>query len=148
MQNRKITVNRLRLITQLKENLTQHRVVFAQAMAGYITKATEKLAQEQVLAVKLVEARFLAAKRQLDEFDPLLADQTPDNWKIMDAVIIALPVPRDYSEAYEAAIDAAIWETGETMVLSYAEFQCFVRDIWDWKSAFEAVTFQYMARRN
>lgn len=42
-----------------------------------------------------------------------------------------------------AAIDMAKWDIRETLVLTHAEFTCFVRDQWDWKSGFEAVSMLY-----
>lgn len=39
------------------------------------------------------------------------------------------------------------WDVNETMKLSAAEFNCFVRDEWDWKPNFEAVSAIYKAKR-
>ena len=56
-------------------------------------------------------------------------------------------VPRCFKDEYDDAIDMAKWDVRETLVLTYAEFTCFVRDEWDWKSGFEAVSMIYKAMK-
>ena len=48
-------------------------------------------------------------------------------------------------DAMDAAIDMAKWDVRETLELTHAEFTCFVRDQWDWKSGFEAISQIYRA---
>ena len=66
---------------------------------------------------------------------------------LVEDVTIQMKVPRSYAKEYEAAIDMAEWDVRETLELTHAEFTCFVRDQWDWKSGFEAVSNLYKNSR-
>ena len=61
----------------------------------------------------------------------------------IDGISVEMKVPRSYAKEYDAAIDMAKWDVRETLELSHAEFTCFVRDQWDWKAGFEAVSMLY-----
>ena len=52
-------------------------------------------------------------------------------------------MPRSYEEEYDAAIDMAKWDVRTTLELTYAEFNCFVRDQWDWQSDFQVTNALY-----
>lgn len=146
LQARKVTVERKRLLEQLRENRAQHLQRYGEAIAGYVQQVKAKMHEEYERGMAGAARQFTKVLAQVDEFDPLRPELTRDTWKVTDSISVTLAVPRNYIDMYDAAIAIAEWETGAEMELSYAEFQCFVRDEWDWKDEFSRVTMSYGAQ--
>lgn len=143
LEKRVVEVDREALLTKLHENKAKHIADYNEAKAAY----------KQVLLNKISEA-FEAARDKLDErqtklvrkVNALTDDQISeqqDYVAIVDAISIEMKVPRCYVDEYDAAIAIAEHDVNPTLKLSYAEFTCFIRDQWDWKSGFDAVSTMY-----
>ena len=104
--------------------------------------ATAKLNEAKQAATRRIEMNFKKIKSDLEDFQD--GDQRSDYITLIQQENLYLPVPRNYSEAYDAAIDLAEWDVNDTLVLTYAEFQCFVRDEWDWTEEFVGNTCMYL----
>lgn len=116
-----VTVLRKDLLNTLQENLTLHKELFAESMKGY---KDAKISRMNDLS--------LAASQATRE-------NTQPNRKAVHEAYNAyahLSVPQDHSESYELAIEIMKWETEEKIELNINDFQCYVRDRWDWKNSF------------
>lgn len=146
IQNRKVTVNRHNLIEKLKENRLKHIKEYQEAAAAYKAAARELLDNEyEKIKIKIAES-YGNIHSGINNFDANNPSATPDHWTITNSASVTLKVPRNFVDLYDSAIAIAQWDVCDTMELSYAEFQCFVRDEWDWKPEFEAVSAIYKAK--
>ena len=145
MQERKVEVKREKLLVQLEDYKESHIADYEEAMQGYKESLREKIRE----AFEAAKTELMTAwSEQLDRVDNLQPEDIPDQpdfLPLMNSVSVQMQVPRCYAAEYDAAIDMAKWETNETLKLTYAEFQCFVRDQWDWTDGFAAVTQMYKA---
>jgi hypothetical protein len=145
-EERTIEVNRKDLITKLKENLTKHRESYKAALAGYKAMALQKLEEGYEQAKIKLDKNLERGKLALSQFDPDDPSGVSDYLTLVEAISISLKVPLDYSKEYEAAIDMAEWDVRDTLELTHAKFQCFVRDQWTWTRDFESINFTYTGR--
>lgn len=125
-----VTVNREKLLLTLNENLKTHKELFTEAMAGY---EDAKLTKMSNLATATSQAT---------------RENTQSNRKAVHeayADYAHLSRPQDNSESYELAIEIMKWETEEKIELNINDFQCYVRDRWNWKDAFKGSISTYAA---
>ena len=54
-----------------------------------------------------------------------------------------LSAPEDHTADYDAAIEMLEWHEEPQVVLSVHEFQCYVRNKWDWTSRHRATVAAY-----
>ena len=142
---RTVEVNRVALIEALKENREKHIKEYEEAMAGYKSRLLESIDsafEEAKCSLEKQYEKTVEKVRNLTDDD--IAKQS-DFMTLVDSVTVEMKVPRSYASEYDAAIDVAMWDVRETLELSHAEFTCFVRDSWEWKSRFEAVSAMYKA---
>lgn len=142
-EKRTVEVNRLSLVRTLETNLKSHIAAYKAAVKGYRDAAMEKLRHERERAAEKLEKQMELALSTINDFDEDNPTDTPDYLTLVREVSIRMEVPRNYAAEYEAAIDMAKWDVRETLELTHAEFQCFVRDKWDWKRSFLEVTGMY-----
>lgn len=146
-EKREIEVNRLKLIETLRTNREKHVKDYEEAKAGY-----------KAILLKKVDEEFDNAKRTLAKSHEKTRDKVAnlkeediekqrDSFTLVDAIYIEMKVPRCFKKEYDAAIDMATWDVRETLTLTYAEFTCFVRDEWDWKSGFDAISQIYKSSK-
>ena len=94
-----------------------------------------------------LEKQYEEAKRHVACLTDAEIENQRDVITLLDAFHVEMKVPRCFKKEYDAAIDMARWDVRETLVLTYAEFTCFVRDEWDWKRGFDAITAVYKAAK-
>lgn len=143
LQSREVEVNRKSLIDTLKKNKESHIKTYNESLTGYKKAATAKLKEDGLAATTQLEKRLKQVEADIEEFDPEKPHEFSDHFILIQQVVMTLPVPQSYAAEYEAAIDIAKWDVNDTMKLTFAEFQCFVRDEWDWKSEFLAISKSY-----
>ena len=141
--DRKVKVKRDRLLKQLKENREKHGKEYKLAMEGYKASALEKLTKAHEDAKIELGKNIETARKKLEEFTPETAHKYNDYITLVHAVNIELKVPRNYTKEYDAAIAMMEWEEELVVELTNAEFQCFVRDIWDWTEDFQVTNAMY-----
>jgi hypothetical protein len=144
LRQRKVEVNRAKLIETLKLNREKHIKEYEEAKAGYKSALLEKLENAVEEARKNIEKQYGKRKAEIGELTDDDISTQEDYVRLLDAVTIQMKVPRSYAKEYDAAIDIATWDVRETLELSNAEFTCFVRDEWDWKTEFAATSQMYM----
>ena len=143
LQSRIVEVDRIKLIETLEANRGSHVEKYEQAVLGYKEAAMQALKEQYDQATQKLEAAYNRATMRIREINRADLEKGADHIVLMKEVKVALPVPRNFSDAYDVAISMAQWETKSTIKLTYAEFQCFIRDEWDWKADFEEVFSNY-----
>lgn len=145
-EKRKVEVNRLKLVGTLKANLQKHVAEYNEAMAGYKAELLDKINK----AFDKAEQQLAVDRKKMADKVAAFTDEDirkqDDYITLVNPIGVEMKVPRSYAKEYEAAIDMAEWDVRETLELTHAEFTCFVRDEWDWKSEFEAITSIYNKR--
>lgn len=109
------TVDRLDLLSKLRENLANHSKIVEEARAGYIEKARKELEErlKDIEKGKLVNLTF------------------------------GLYPPQDYSSVYKTSISMLEWNKSDTVELEADEFRQLVEDQWDWTQGFLASNVGY-----
>jgi len=142
-ETRTVEVNRIKLIATLEANRVKHIQDFNEAMTGYKAALLGKIDEAFSDAKKQLEVKYQKTKERVTEFNDADIAKQRDSFSILDGIAVEMRVPRSYVKEYDAAIDIAKWDVNDTLELTHAEFTCFVRDEWDWKSGFEAVSTMY-----
>lgn len=142
-ERRIVEVDRQKLIETLMANRTKHIADYEEAMAGYKTILLSKIDEAFDDAKKQLEVRYEKTRNKVVLFTDADIAKQRDSFVIIDGIVVEMKVPRSYAAEYDAAIDIAKWDVKPTLELTHAEFTCFVRDQWDWKSGFDAVSNLY-----
>lgn len=142
-KERKIEVNRAKLIEILKSNRDKHGKDYLEAVDGYKEMAINKLQEAHEEAKKTLEKNVVKGLESLNDFDAANPKKGSDYLTLVNAIHVELKVPRNFTDKYDAAIDMAVWDVRETLELTQAEFQCFVRDIWEWSEDFRVTNTMY-----
>lgn len=144
-EQRKVEVNRIKLLETLEGNLKKHVQDYQDAMAGYKSTLLVKIDQAFEQAKDALQLKYGRLKTKVQALTDAAIEKQWDTIELVEAITIDMKVPRCFAKEYEAAIDMAKWDVRETLELTHAEFTCFVRDQWDWKSGFDAVSMLYKA---
>lgn len=142
-EKRITTVNRNELLNKLCDNLKKHIKDYDEAMKGYKSVLLSKIDLAFTKARKDLEAKNIAVVDKVRGLTDEDITKQSDRFIILDTIYVDMKVPRSYADEYRAAIDLFTWEVEETVELSYAEFGCFVRDMWDWQLEFKAISAMY-----
>jgi Fe2+ transport system protein B len=143
-RRREVRVDKQKLKATLAANLKQHEANYKEAVEGYKEQAKKKLNKAHEKAKKALEENVGKLLTKIEGFDPSERLHQTDHVTLVESISMSLAVPRNFADHYRAAIAMAEWETAPTIVLSGEEFQCFVRDIWDWTDEFRMSTAAYM----
>lgn len=113
----RITLDKGLLIEKITENRDAHRAIFERAQERYRAKL-----------IAILDERLAAARRgsKVDHY-------------------IRIPVPVDYTNEYDAALEALSWELNKEVILDQAMFNRLVRNDWEWAADFVANTQSYIA---
>lgn len=144
-EKRTVEVDRIKLIATLESNREKHLAEYKEAMEGYKSTLLTKIEEAYVDAKKQIKNEYDRIKAKVGKLTDEDIARQRDSVVLLDGIVVEMKVPRSYVKEYDAAIDMARWDVRETLDLTHAEFTCFVRDQWDWKSGFEAVSMMYKA---
>lgn len=145
MKERTIEVDRKKLVATLKENRKKHVEDYQVSISGYRVMAIEKLKSGYEAAKVKLEKNLKKGIASLEEFDPANPSAASDYLTLVEGIQVSLKVPRSYANEYDTAIDMAEWDVRDTLELTHAEFQCFVRDEWTWTTDFLVTNSTYRA---
>jgi len=143
--NRITKVERSRLLDTLRENKKKHIQEYEAALAGYSEMA--KIKAEDLF--KSAEQQLKEARenfnKNIEKFDPN-DSKTAEKISgiIIQGIYLDLPVPKNFSEAYDTAITQMDWETEDIVEITTAEIECFIRDRWDWSLEFTMSNSMYL----
>lgn len=133
MEYRKIEVDRINLIQTLETNKKKHVEEYNAAVDAYKDAVLIKLNDLYNESKEEIEKRFNDIKSDFSNPD---AKDLPSDLFISTYRAINVPRPQSHEKDYNAAIDMAKFDVRSTLELTFNEFQCFVRDEWDWKKEF------------
>ncbi|MNK09880.1 hypothetical protein D3C87_278640 [compost metagenome] len=119
--SRTITVNRLKLIEQLKNNLVTHIKDHEEAVVGYQVKLVADLEKALLVAKSLHSSKLAEVKPVRFDF------------------------PRSYEKEYIDAIAMLEWSVGENIELDQTTFKQYVQNEWAWSQSFELTNTMYKA---
>jgi len=142
-KKRVVEVKREDLLEKLKANKVKHIAEYEEALTGYKVVAQGRLKDAYEKASIRLDERAEAAMKKIETFDPAAPENTSGYIVLVDQIGIKLEVPHNFSDDYDAAIDMMSWDIRDTIELTHAEFQCFVRDVWDWSGGFATVSALY-----
>lgn len=140
---REVEVERLELLKKLRENKEEHIKQYEAAISGYKDAVLTQLEDKVQKAKEKLEKRYQESKDRISKFSQEELEDFGDYINLIDSITINLPLPRNYAEHYDLAIDMIQWDVRPNVILTGAEFQCFVRNEWDWKFDFENVSKMY-----
>ncbi len=143
---RDVHVKRERLLETLRSNKQKHIQAYLEAMDGYKEEAFRRLERAVEKARVRLEKSYIEAKAKIESFDPNDPATTIDRLTLVNPEYLDLPLPACYDKAYESAIVSAEWDDREVLELTHAQFECFVRDIWDWTDEFTTVSAMYFRK--
>ena len=148
--DRKVIVNRERLLKMLRANLANHLDDYTDAVddytdavEGYKEEAVAKLQVGMEKAKEKITKAYYRTLSEIENFDP---SQASDVIVFCEAVRCDLVAPKNFSDAYEQAIEMLEWEERDEVELSSYEFRCFVMDKWDWQDEFVASNARYFKK--
>lgn len=118
---RSVTVDRLKLIEQLKANLIKHVADYKEAVIGYKIKIHADV------------------KHKLEQIE-LASDE-----EALEIKAISFNPPRSYEKEYTDAITMLEWQVGDTVELDQTAFKQFVQNEWTWSGQFEVMNSTYKA---
>ena len=144
-EKRMIEVNRDELVARLKFNREKHIEDYDEAMAGYKSVLLSKIDMAFADAKKHLDKQYEKTRSRILAFTDADIEKQRDVFTLIEDITVEMKVPRSYAKDYDAAIAMAEWDVRKTLELTHAEFTCFVRDLWDWKSGFEAISMIYKA---
>lgn len=133
MMNREVEVDKTKLIATLNENLHKHQQEYETAMLGYKMSLRAKVEEAFRSAQTTLSKNIDKLYNDIDSLTDEKIQKQPERIKIVDNLYVDMKVPHSYAKEYQTAIDLATWDVNPTLTLSYAEFNCFIRDEWDWK---------------
>lgn len=142
-ESRTVKVDRELLIKTLVENRKKHIENYNNAMVGYKDALLLNIDRAFSDAKVTIEEKYKNTRNRVLKFKEEDIAKQRDHFSLVDSITVEMKVPKSFAKDYDAAIDMAKWDVRETLELTHAEFTCFVRDEWDWKSGFEAISMQY-----
>lgn len=123
-----VQVDREKLLATLKSNLAKHKKEYEEAVEGFKASRLELIKTIQAAATLAVNENTSFARKGLESaFEELKR----------------LANPVDYSGSYEQAIMLMNWEERSTIDLTVDDFESYVRDNWNWRSAFKHLHSTY-----
>ena len=113
-----VTINKQKLIEEIKNNKETHRQAFLLAQKGYKETVIEELENQ------LEDARAGA----------------------IGHVHFNMAAPQDQTKDYEVALGMLEMSEDEEIVISQRDFQCYVMDDWGWKQQWTTSNHAYVTK--
>lgn len=125
---RKVMIERVKLIEKMQENRTKHADTFTVAMDTYHNVLRKALAEMGGNATALSLSKTLPEREELSKLTNIVERHHK---------------PVCYLTAYDEVIEMFQWDTNEHVTLTVGEFRKFVLDKWDWNDHFVATNRAY-----
>ena len=117
-----VNINKNKLLDALHANRRKHEEDYKIALMNFRIEAINMLVDR---------------KMELEE----------DGWKNikpLDFLSFKLPVPENYTHIYTEVIDMLKMCEDTTIEVSWFQFQCWVKDEWEWKDSFKTSNSRYL----
>lgn len=123
-----VVVDKESLALCLATNLEKHKKEYVEARMGY------EDAQRQALAKLSKRAAFAATSGSAEGRNSV--KEAWDKYRKLD-------VPQNHTDVYEQAIMLMEWEKRDEVELSINDFECYVRDNFEWSRNFRSMHKAY-----
>lgn len=120
----RVNVSRVELLEKLKENLKKHKADCEKAIVGW----------KDLLHDKAIELIPMLVSEVID---------CPKITKILSEIADHRNPPPSYANYYERAIAMLEMAKDETIELGQYDFDCYVRDEWEWKMQWAVSNTRY-----
>ena len=125
--DRRVTIERKKLVEKLKENRGRHQEIYEEALAGYQEALHTALVG---MGEKAIELGSQAGSIDLDQNQ-------------LFAPVTKLSKPHHALDSYSEAIEVFEWDEAEQVELTVVEFRSYVLDKWDWQEGWLAENANY-----
>jgi len=138
----KIKVSKSELLTIVRENKQKHDEIYEAAEAGYWLEAEEylkKFQKEQLTTMKKNYQKSIKdLKKQVNKEFRLVDQKKKDGFFYMRK-----PFPENHSDDYQGTIRKLELCVEPEIELVDGEFDCFVRNKWNWRQSFLSTNSGY-----
>jgi|SRR5689334_5504119 len=112
-----VKVVRTELLQKIEENRANHRALFLKAQEGY-------------------------RRMVIEELDKMLSDAREGK---PIRIAVALQAPQDHTDEYDNVIEMLKMSVEEHIEIAAHDFQCYVRDKWQWSAHTNFLNSTYAA---
>lgn len=127
-----VTVNKVALLTILRDNRTKHLAEFQEACVVYRRRVSEEVSLQMTALLKYQHAFASASWEGLPVFPSIGLHK--------------LPQPQNFVKSYDRAIGMLELHANETMTIDMATYQRFVEDDWEWSAQAKIANSGYLGR--
>lgn len=106
-----MTFSKHEVVIKLIQNLAEHKIIFAEAVDGYLIEARKQL--------ELEVARLKVKK-----------GESPIN------IFVSIQAPENHEADYRAVLSMLKASTDEEVVFDSDQYRCYMLDEWDWQRSF------------
>ena len=121
-QMKQVRVDKTKLLTILRKNRAEHREVFLQAQTTF-----------RAVAIKALDAQLKAARKGRP-------------FELTN--LVRLTAPEDHTKDYDRSIQMLEMSVETEIVISEAEFQNYVQDIWNWSREWAGSNMRYVSKNS
>ena len=137
-----LKVSKTELLAIVKENKQKHDEIFEAAEKGYWVEAAEFLKNYQKEQLAERKKNYLKAvrdlKKQVAKELRLVEQKKKDGYSYMRK-----PFPENHSDEYQGVIRRLELFVDDHLELNTTEFDCYVRNKWQWRQSFIATNSSY-----
>ena len=138
----KINVSKKELLTIVVENKKKHDEIYEAAEKGYWLEAKEYLEKYQKDQLTQMKKNYLKTckdlKKQVNKELNMVEQKKKDGYFYMRK-----PFPENHSDDYQGTIRRLELSVDPEIELVDSEFDCYVRNKWQWRSSFLATNSSY-----
>jgi hypothetical protein len=142
MSLQKIKVSKSELLTIVKENKQNHDEIYEAAEKGYWVDAEEHLKKLQKESLSVMKKNYQKSvkdlKKQVNKELRLVEQKKREGF-----VYLRKPFPENHSDDYQGTIRRLELCVEPEVELENTEFDCYVRNKWQWKTSFLATNSSY-----
>jgi hypothetical protein len=142
MSLQKIKVSKSELLTIVRDNKKKHDEIYEAAEQGYWVDAEEFLKKYQKEQLTVMKKNYQKTvkdlKKQVTKELRMVEQKKKDGFFYMRK-----PFPENHSDDYQGAIRRLELSVEPEVELENSEFDCYVRNKWQWRTSFLATNSSY-----
>lgn len=93
---------------------------------------------------KIVDAALVKYQEAVNKELKKMAKRARKGKRVPHNFLNFLPVPQDYTTAFDQAIQQVEWDVREEIELTREDFNRFIRNEWEWANMFAASSARYV----
>lgn len=142
MSLQKIKVSKTELLGIVIDNKKKHDEIYEAAKKGYWVDAKEFLLKHQKDQLEQLKKNYLREtkdlKKQVAKELKMVEQKKKDGY-----VYMRKPFPENHSDDYQGTISRLKLSVDPEIELENAEFDCYVRNKWQWRNSFLSTNSTY-----